>query len=537
MSLRTTTALVVACAAMAIPTVAGAATPDRPDPPTAARTELARTQSGWVRGRVDGDHVTFAGVPYAAPPIGERRWAAPAAPPRWHGVRDATEPADMCPQMGPDANDEPAVIGSEDCLYLNVTVPRDRSPRDRLPVLVWIHGGGLVSGAGSQYDGARLAVEGGLMVVTINYRLGALGFLSSGLLDAPDGVSGNYGIQDQIAALRWVQQNAARFGGDPSNVTIAGQSAGARSVCVHLASPMSQGLFHRAILQSGACANPVATKAVADQRGEQAIAELGCAGMPDVPACLRDRPAADLVTALRGVGAPINDRISDDPWGPVAGTPMLPVQPIDAIAAGAAAGVPLLIGSTRDEMRSFVGFRYDAVDNPLTEDDYRTIIADTFGNYTAAVLERYPAAAYPSPAVAFATVLTDWGGSIGACPVLRTAQIASRHTPVFAYEFSENSIVVKGFPLGAYHSWDLHFLWDVSIPGSSKPDLTAEQQTLGKQMRGYWSAFAHTGDPNGDSRPPWPAFNGPQPVLALGTAAIGPTPFADTHHCDFWANE
>jgi para-nitrobenzyl esterase len=213
------------------------------------------------------------------------------------------------------------------------------------------------------------------------------------------------------------------------------------------------------------------------------------------------------------------------------------MQPIDAIAAGSAAGVPLLTGSTRDEMRPFVGFRYDAAGNPLTEEAYRTVVADTFGNGADAVLERYPAAAHPSPAVALSTVLTDWGGSIGTCPVLRTAEAASRHAPVFTYEFSEDSgNVVAGFPLGAYHGWDLHFLWNVSIPGGGAPELTTQQRALGEQMRGYWSAFAHTGDPNGSGHTPWPAFNGAASVLALDTAGIAPTPFAETHQCDFWAS-
>ena len=532
MKFRTRATLALAGAIVAIPVTVQA---DAPEPPP-HRSALARTESGWVRGSVDDDHVTFTGVPYAAPPIGTLRWASPAPPPRWRGVRDVTEPADVCPQLGEDDDGEPAVVGSEDCLTLNVTVPRDGPRGERSPVLVWIHGGNFTSGAGSQYDGARLSVEGDVMVVTINYRLDALGFLSSPALDTGDGTSGNYGIEDQIAALRWVRRNAARFGGDPSNVTLAGQSAGARSVCVHLASPTSRGLFDRAIVQSGACANEVVTKPVADQRHAQAIAEVGCDGAPDVATCLREQPVRELLTTLPGVGAPINDRVSDDPWGPVTGTPLLPMQPMDAIATGSAAGVPILMGSTRDEMRPFVGYSYDAVGNPLTEDGYGAIVADTFGDDDA-VLERYPAGAYPSPAVALSAVLTDWGGSIGACPVLRTAEAAAAHGPVFMYEFAEVSPdVVHGFPLGAHHSWDLHFVWDVEFPGGDRPELTAQQEALGELIRGYWSSFAHTGDPNAQGRPPWPSFGHAGSVLGLDASTVAPTPFAQAHHCDFWAD-
>lgn len=534
MRFRTSAALAIAAAIVAVPVAVEADAPQRPPDSSA----LAHTHSGWVRGRAADDHVTFSGVPYAAPPTGPLRWASPEPPPRWRGVRDATQPSDVCPQQdGVDDNGNPIVIGDEDCLYLNVTVPRDRSRRERLPVVVWIYGGNFTSGAGSQYDGARLAVEGDVMVVTVNYRLDALGFLSSPSLDTADGMSGNYGIEDQIAALQWVHRNAARFGGDPSNVTLAGQSAGARSVCVHLASPMSRGLFHRAIIQSTACANELATKAVADERGARAIAEVGCAGSMDVAACLREQPVGELLRTLPGVGAPINDRVRDDPWGPVVDTELLPMQPMDAIAAGSAAGVPILTGSTRDETRAFVGYRHDAGGNPLTEDGYRAIITETFGDDADAVLEQYPAAAYLSPAVALSAVLTDWGGSIGACPVLRTAQAAASHGPVFMYEFSEaNPEVVRGYPLGAHHSWDLHFVWDFEPPGGVPPTLTAPQQELGTLIRAYWSSFAHTGDPNGDSRPPWPSFSRDGSVLGLTAANVAPTPFADTHHCEFWAH-
>jgi para-nitrobenzyl esterase len=503
---------------------------------------IVRTESGWVRGHAEADSVTFAGIPYAAPPVGEARWAPPRRPAPWRGVRDATVPASPCAQPGESGpGTAPTVVGDEDCLYLNVTVPRSEArTHTRRPVMVWIHGGDFESGAGSDYDARVLAPAGDVVVVTINYRLGPLGYLSAPALDRgqPDG-SGNYGFQDQQAALRWVKRNAARFGGHPGNVTIVGQSAGSASVCAHLSAPGSRGLFDKAIAQSGACANPFLTKDVADQRGARASAALGCASTPDAAVCLRSRPVADVLTKLPVAGTPITGRASDRPWMPVAGTPVLPEQPLDAISRGAAAGVPLLVGSMRDEMRPFVGFQFDAIGNPLTAERYRELVVETFGPDADDVLGRYPAGAYPSPALALATVLGDWGGRIGACPVLRTAQVAARHAPVFAYEMTEDSgEVFEGFPLGAFHGWDLPFVWGVPIPGTGYPPLTSEQRELSQQMMRYWTTFARTGDPNAHGLVPWPRLRPADDTvlsLAAGEGGVAPTAFSPPHQCDFWS--
>ena len=203
---------------------------------------------------------------------------------------------------------------------------------------------------------------------------------------------------------------------------------------------------------------------------------------------------------------------------------MLPRQPGEAIRTGTAARVPLLIGGTRDEMRGFV-----SNDAGLTEEGYRTMMVETFGAKADLVLAKYPASAYDSPALALATVLSDWGGFIGACPVLRTAQAASKHQPVYAYEFAEDSGQTVPYAMGAYHSLDLPYVWDVSFPNNFPP-LTAEQKELSTQIIGRWSAFAHTG--NG---PDWPSFDRTGIVLGLTAEGLAPTPYGRTHHCDFWA--
>jgi para-nitrobenzyl esterase len=516
MSMRTLLSLttVVAVATTSLAGASASADPRPPDP------GVVRVESGWLRGSVAEDHVTYSAVPYAAPPVGERRWRPPARPRAWPGIRDATTPSTPCPQR-----ELTTVIGAEDCLYLDLTAPRDIRPGERLPVLVWLHGGSFNAGGAREFDGARLATAGRMVVVTMNYRLGALGFLSSPALDDS---GGNYGLMDQAAALRWVRRNATGFGGDPRNVTLAGQSAGARAVCAQLASPASRGLFDRAIMQSGACDNRVPTLAEAREFGARAVESLGCASAPDVAACLRERPPDRLVGTLGGVGWAENGRVADRPWNPVAGTPVLPTQPGDALRDGSAARVPLLLGSNRDEMRSFV-------DADTTEATYQTMMAETFGASADVVLAEYPVG--DSPALTLATVLTDWGGSIGACPVLRTADAAASRQPVYAYEFTEDSLQnPEGVPLGSYHGLELPYLWDLDMFWNPYPELTADQERLSATITGYWSAFARTGDPNGAGRPRWPAFGSTGTVVQLSTGGIAPTPYTADHRCDLWAD-
>jgi para-nitrobenzyl esterase len=500
-----------------------------PTPPVEAREPgLVRVDAGLLRGEVSDDHVRFSRIPYAAPPVGERRWRPPALPAPWQGVRDATAIADPCPQPANDGTD--LIVGREDCLTLDVVRPRTNR-HGPLPVVVWLHGGELTSGAAAEYDGARLAVGGDVVVVTLNYRLGALGFLSNPVLDAEGTVSGNYGLLDQAEALRWVRRNIDRFGGDPREVTLAGQSSGARSVCTHLASPGSRGLFHRAITQSGACSTEVMTKPDADAKGDQAIAEVRCADAGtdhDIADCLRNVSPAALLATLADVGHPLGDR-RDAAWGPVAQTPYLPWQPSTALRYGLAADVPLLAGSTRHEARGPVLGRLP----DLTEDRYHQLLAALLGADSAAVLAEYPTAEFDSPALALAAVLTDRNY---ACPTLTTAQAARRHGPVYTYEFREEAGPIDGMAYGAFHSWDLPFLFDVSIRNSQYPPLTPNQQRLSQTMIDYWSNFAHTGKPSRPGHPAWPTFNTGQTVIGLSADQIRPTDYATEHRCRFWTS-
>lgn len=489
------------------------------------------TASGAVRGTVTTDHREFLGIPYAAPPVGNLRWRMPRPRVPWTGVRDATRPGPVCPQDAPDGS---GLTGSEDCLYLDVWTPASATRLADRPVVVWIPGGGFVLGAGSQYDPTRLVTQTGVVVVTVNYRLGALGFLRTPSLAAEDRNAGNYGLADQRAALRWVHRNIAAFGGDPHDVTIAGQSAGGFSVCAHLAAPASRGLFDKAVAQSSPCGNPLVTRGEAERRGTATAAALGCAS--DSPACLRAKPVADLVPL--GAEEVFTDTapISALPWLPVVGTPALPEQPLAAIQDGTTADVPFLQGGTHDEMSIFVALNHGR-DHPLTARQYQYAVLGLFGRRGQAVLDRYPVDRYPSPGQALARVLTDWGGKVGSCPMLPADDAMARRGAVYAYEFAEDSGVgpAQGmpFPLGATHGTDTPYLFDG--PFTPTHPTGPDQRALARTMVGYLGRFAATGDPNGPGLPHWPAYRqGRVLSLAAGVDGITPVDFSREHRCGFW---
>src|SRR5580700_1803378 len=393
---------------------------------------ILRIDGGAVRGAAVSGVDEFLGLPYAAPPTGALRWRPPQPPAAWDGVRDATQFGPSCPQ--PPSPFAPPAPFSEDCLYLNVYTPTLRRDRDR-PVLVWIHGGGFTVDGARNYDGSKLAADG-VVVVTINYRLGALGFLAHPALAArPGGAAGNYGLMDQQAALRWVQRNIARFGGGPDNVTIAGQSAGGLSVLAQLVSPGARGLFQRAIVQSGTFALNQRPLAVAEAAGETFATAVGCADQS--AACLRNAPVSDLVAKF-GVEIP----------GVVDGSVL--TQPIGtALARGQFARVPVINGITHDEELVFVaglGLTVSQGTNiplaaPLSSSgNYQTDIVHALGvspARAAAIANEYPLSAYPSPVVAFSLLVSD---ASFACPALQVDRwTAARGVPTYAYQFNDDS--------------------------------------------------------------------------------------------------
>src|SRR5690348_14819692 len=426
------------CAALAALTLTAAgATAARAGTATKDDAPVVTTSDGAVRGAAAGTVNEFLGLPYAAPPTGNLRWRAPQPTAAWTGVRDATTFGPSCPQA-PSPFAPPGPF-SEDCLYLNVYTPAARPGANR-PVLVWIHGGGLVQDGARDYDGTKLAAAGAV-VVTINYRLGALGFLAHpALASRPGGAAGNYGLMDQQAALRWVQRNIARFGGDPGNVTIAGESAGGLSVLAQMVSPGARGLFQRAIVQSGTFALNQQPLATAETAGETFATAVGC---PDQSAaCLRQVPVSDLVAKF-GVEIP----------GIVDGSVL--TQPIGtALARGQFARVPVINGITHDEELLFVfglgltvsqGTNILLAGNPVNLANYQANIAQALGvtgARAAAIAAEYPPGAHPD--VAFSLLVSD---ASFACPALQVDHwTAARGVPVYGYQFNDDNAPINIVP-------------------------------------------------------------------------------------------
>ncbi|MFF5139662.1 carboxylesterase/lipase family protein [Streptomyces sp. NPDC013157] len=510
---RTSTAL--ACALTAL--LATARSPAPPTGPAVATT--VHTREGLVRGAAHDGYRTFEGIPYAAPPVGPLRWAAPRRPVAWTGERDATRPASACPQP---AGEVPGGSTDEDCLRLNVTTPDGAAPARPRPVVVWLHGGGFTTGAGSSYDAHRMATRGDVVVVTVNYRLGALGFLAHAGLPG----SGTFGLADQQAALRWVRTGIRAFGGDPHNVTLAGESAGGYSVCAQLASPAAAGLFDRAIIESGPCTGspdrPFAPSAVplstARGAGADLAAKVGCGSSRDVLACLR-RVRVSRLLAAQGT-----DR------QPAYGSPLLPGDPAAAITGGRFHHVPVLIGNNHDEGNGWAAGIVQA-GHPVTPATWPDVVAAFFPSpgQAKAIVDEYPVHGADGGPV-FGAVIGD---ANFACPTARTGGLLAARVPVWRYEFADEHTppLTPGtppFPLGAPHASELPYLFDL---GGRPRELTAAQHRLADTMIDYWARFARTADPNGPSSPRWSR----RTVLSLAPDRIVPTRTAQSrHHCAFW---
>jgi carboxylesterase type B len=520
-SLRSTSAAVLAgLLLICLPVPAALAAPGPGQPP------VVSTQSGAVSG-VQADGVdSYLGIPYAAPPVGELRWSPPEPPASWDGVRAADAYGNRCPATestnGPRSE-------TEDCLFVNVQRPAGTTPEDRLPVYVFIHGGGLVNGSSNQADMAAIVAATGIVGVTMNYRLGLLGFLGHPELTARQGESGNYGLMDQQAALRWVQQDIAAFGGDPARVTIGGESAGGWSVCSHLVAPGSRGLFAAAMIQSGSC--PSRSQDAADAEGQVVAQAVGCAGFASAVACLRGKPVGELIDAPTPIVPP------------VAGTPFLPSDPRTAIATGDFADVPVVVGATRDEGRTFM-----AGSIGWTREQYETWVRDAFVEEADAVLARYP---WPADADEFTAaylagaISTDAGSAfgIGGCPNRALTRDLAAHVPTWAYEFAARTgpglQPIPGYEWGAGHAAELAYLFpsfDNGVPIA--PTFDAGEQQLAAEMKQYWGAFVRQGDPGVPGQAAWPSYGAEQVVLSLQpagrSAAVPDAAVAEEHQCAFW---
>src|SRR5262245_18720499 len=483
---------------------------------------VIQTAGGAVLGKTAGTVDEFLGVPYAAPPVGALRWQPPQPATHWQGVRDATQFAPHCAQS---ASPFGLASTSEDCLYLNVYAPANAPQGPKRPVMVWIHGGALVTGESNDYDPTQLVADG-VVVVTINYRLGALGFLAHTALAGANGSSGDYGLMDQQAALRWVQSNIVHFGGDKHNVTIFGESAGGLSVLSQLVSPGAHGLFDRAVVESGAYALNTTSLATAEAAGASFATKVGC---PDqTAACLRNVPVATILANQTGTGYTPN--IDGD---------VLTQSIKPALVSGQFNRVPVVNGSNHDEWRLFVAL--SALEGaPVTAANYQAMISSTLGVPAAVatvIAALYPLSAYPSPSEALGAVGTD---AIFACPALTVDQSVSQYVPTFGYEFNDENapqlfLPPVGFPYGAAHASELQYLFNLTA--AFPATLTAEQQQLAAAMKAYWSNFARAGFPSSPSVPLWSNFTTANQRLE---SLVPPTPqtetnFAAAHNCAFWS--
>lgn len=490
----------VAAIALALAGCAGFAPP--------APSTQAATTSGQVEGATRDGVTAWLGLPYAAPPVGQLRWKAPAPVAAWQGVRPATAFAPACPQTGVSMPGEAPPATSEDCLYLNVWSPTDRSD-EPLPVVVWIHGGGWTNGATAMplYSGANLARRG-VVFVSVAYRLGPLGFLAHPELSAEAGSSGNYALMDQIAALRWVQANIAAFGGDPKRVTIAGQSAGGMAVSLLMASPEAQGLFSGAIAQSGGVFEPLQLApnyqlANAEKDGVAYATSVGASTLAD----LRALPADKLLSGKAG-------NISH----PVIESRFLPLSPYEAYVAGKVAPVPLLAGANAEEGRSL------ADTSRVTAANYADDLKRVWGDLPAPLVTAYPFTTDAEAKAARTSFERDlrFGWDMWAWTRLQ----AKAGGKAFYYRFDH----APPFPAGsvrehwgAAHFAELWYMFDNLAPEDGA--WTDADHALADRMAGYWVNFARTGDPNGPGLPPWPAFGVGEQVLVLGdTIAPRPAP-------------
>ncbi|KAM5262852.1 pyrethroid hydrolase Ces2e-like [Ctenodactylus gundi] len=489
---------------------------------------IRTTHTGQVRGSLiqvtesDVGVHTFLGIPFAKPPVGPLRFAPPEAPLPWSGVRDGTSHPPTCPQNDDLMSGDgmrlfnltlPALSMSEDCLYLNIYAPAHANEGSNLPVMVWIHGGAFVVGTASSYDGSMLAAAEDVVIVVIQYRLGVLGFFSTGDQHAP----GNWGFLDQVAALRWVQMNIAHFGGNPDRVTIFGESAGSTSVSSHVLSPMSKGLFHGAIMESGVALLPdlisTSSEAVSTM-----VANLSACEHVDSEAlvrCLRSKSEGEILAINKAfkVIAGIVDGA------------FLPRHPQELLASADFRPVPSIIGVNNDEygwtLPMFLGSAANQQPE-MNREIMRTVLQDTaaqmmlpaeFGDL---LMEEYMGD-NEDPQTLRAQFHEMMGDIMFVIPSLQVGCFQRSHSPVYFYEFQHPPNFLKNIRppyVKADHSDEIHFIFGSFFSGN-KVVFTEEEKLLSRQMMKYWANFARNGNPNGEGLPHWPALDHEELYLQL----------------------
>jgi para-nitrobenzyl esterase len=493
----------------------------------AALTGVVHAPAGDLRGLAANGVGKFLGIPFAAPPVGELRWQPPREASRWSQILQATEFANTCvqPQRGVFA----APSNTEDCLYLNVYTPRtEPDTAARQPVMVWFHGGGLFSGESNDYDGSELASRGNVIVVTTNYRVGALGFFSHPAINAEGHAFANYGIMDQQAALRWIQRNIVAFGGDPENVTIFGQSGGGTSVMANLVSPLSSGLFHRAINQSGTriAVTPVSTML---ELGENFASAAGC--VDQSAKCLRSLTVQQILDHQRNI-------LSVVPEFPTVDGTIIPRKALEAFTGGFFNQVPIMTGLVAEEQAYFLS--EPNTGKVLTAEEFQRYAASFGPAHTQTLLAKYPLANYASPSLAEVAMAQGFK----ACTARLLDRQWSKYVPVYAYQFEDRTAPSYfrsvSYPMRAYHTAELQYLFPLFHGGQGTPHpLNDAQQKLSDLLVDYWTTFARYGTPNHLSNPalpPWPKYSTEKDNIIVldipGAKAV--EGYGRLNDCDLW---
>lgn len=515
---------------------------------------------GQIRKAPNGKNVTeYRGIPYAQNPTNALRWNLPKAAIPWKGTFDARDFGPACPQVSRFNLTDSSL--EEDCLSINVSVPTDRMPGEKLPVLFWIHGGAFVGGSGNLYRLDKLASEGRMVVVTANYRLGFLGFVPLPAL-AGEAVNGNFGIEDQREALRWIQRNISTFGGDPKNVTVSGESAGGASVCMHLSSPeQTKGLFQKAIIISAGCLAPIKTTPEAITKiGKVITSNLGCSEASDL-GCLRKKSVAEILKA--------QTKFADDHptdlaiYAPTPGTPAHPNATIPTSIenalnrqnGGQFSTVPLMIGGMEKELLLYVGYWWQdalsgkgpSVDNPTIN---RLWLESFYGQNAKLVAKKY---GFDNPnmgAQRLGDALSDFNPLVGInnCLYYRTADKIVAYPNALAtylFEFADPNALVKGvgimppypdFPFGPVHSSIINY-WFPNYSNNKKinaQDLSPKSQALADQMIQYLSAFVATGHPKINEMASWSAYKNSKNIFKFAPELVGQFDGGQAHNCEWW---
>lgn len=500
-----------------------------------AQASSVTAPAGDFTGKAVGKTMQYQGIPYAKPPVGKLRWTPPEPIAHLENYQ-ATSFKPICTQPGSMFGGSPDNIrGQEDCLYLNVYVPEGQ--HESLPVMVWIHGGGFITGSGDQFDPTRLTETQQVISVSFNYRLGPLGYLSHPELGE---ASGNFGSLDQQLAMKWVKDNIESFGGDPDNITIFGESAGGMSVGVQMLMPASKGLFDKAIMQSGPflTGSLLNTRSQADAQGETYAKNAGCPEDSEATlACLLDLPAGKATTIS---GSTQGVMVSE--WGPTYETQVIPNSPNDAMASGDYNQVPVINGTNANEGNLFAYYmekggqlKDHAAVKAMLEQQYGADLA-------AEIMQVYPRSQYPSAARLYAQVMTD---SMFACPAFDANKLLAEQVPVYAYEFTDQQapILLPQSPafanLGAYHAADIVYVFQTDFDLAKPTQLSESQKALSDQIQRYWASFARTGTPNSGDDFNWHQASvdnftyidlNPQQLINRQAGE-----FSRAHHCDLWS--